>query len=158
MKAPKAAPKTSAGLLCWRPGPAGPEVLVVHPGGPYFEGKDEGVWSLPKGELEPGEEPVDAALREFVEETSFAPPPRDLLVDLGTVVQRSGKVVRAFAARWEVDPAAMVPGTFTMEWPPKSGRQATFPEVDRAEWVTVAVAARRLNPAQVAFLARLPLA
>lgn len=147
--------KTSAGILCWRIRDE-LEVLLVHPGGPYFEGRDEGVWSIPKGELEADEAPIDAALREFAEETSFPLPPRDALVDLGTVVQRSGKVVRAYAVPWDVDPATLVPGTFTMEWPRGSGRLGTFPEVDRAEWLTVPRAARRMNPAQVPFLARLP--
>jgi predicted NUDIX family NTP pyrophosphohydrolase len=147
--------KTSAGILCWRRAPE-LQVLIVHPGGPFFEGRDEGVWSVPKGELDAGESELDAALREFVEETSLPPPPREALVDLGTVTQRSGKVVRAYAARWDVDPSAMVPGTFTMEWPRGSGRTATFPEVDRAAWLALPEAARRLNPAQVPFLARLP--
>lgn len=150
----KRSDKVSAGLLCWRVR-AAVEVLIVHPGGPYFEGKDDGVWSVPKGELEPGEEPVAAALREFAEETSLPLPPAGSLVDLGTVVQRSGKTVRAFAAPWDVDPAQMVPGTFTMEWPPRSGRTASFPEVDRAAWFSLSEAARKLNPAQVPFLARL---
>lgn len=151
----KKSDKVSAGLLCWRVRDE-LEVLLVHPGGPYFEGRDEGVWSLPKGELEPGEEAVAAALREFAEETSLPVPPVGDLVDLGFVVQKSGKTVRAWAARWDVDPAQMVPGTFTMEWPPRSGRTETFPEVDRAAWFRIPEAARKLNPAQVAFLARLP--
>lgn len=147
-------PKRSAGILCWRR-PAAPEVLIAHPGGPLFAGRDEGVWSIPKGELEPGECEAEAALREFAEETSLPVPPRAALVDLGTVTQRSGKIVRGYAAAWEVDPAAMVPGTFTMEWPRGSGRFGTFPEVDRVAWLGIADAARRLNPAQVPFLVRL---
>jgi predicted NUDIX family NTP pyrophosphohydrolase len=146
--------KTSAGILCWRQREA-LEVLIVHPGGPYFAGKDEGVWSIPKGELDAGESAMDAALREFVEETGFAPPPREALVDLGTVTLRSGKVVQAWATPWDVDPEALVPGTFTMEWPRGSGRTGTFPEVDRAAWLSVPDAARKLNPAQVPFLVRL---
>jgi predicted NUDIX family NTP pyrophosphohydrolase len=147
-------PKISGGILCWRRKPE-LEVLLVHPGGPFFTNKDEGVWSVPKGELEPGESPIDAALREFVEETSFPAPPRETLVPLGSVTQKSGKVVEVWAADWDVDPTTLVPGLFSMEWPRGSGRIQEFPEVDRAEWMTPSQAARKLNPAQVSFLARL---
>lgn len=147
--------KTSAGLLCWRRRGGELEVLVVHPGGPLWRGKDEGAWTLPKGELDPGELPLDAALREFVEETGFPPPDRERALTLGTVVQRSGKVVHAFAVEHDVDAAALVSGHFEMEWPRGSGRQASFPEVDAAAWCTPAEAARRLNPAQAAFVRRL---
>lgn len=147
--------KTSAGLLCWRRREGALEVLIVHPGGPLWKGKREGAWTLPKGELDPGELPLDAALREFAEETGFALPDRDRVLPLGTVVQKSGKVVHGFAVEHDVDAAALVSGHFELEWPRGSGRRSSFPEVDEAAWCTPAAAASLLNPAQVAFLTRL---
>ncbi|MCA9492979.1 MAG: NUDIX domain-containing protein [Myxococcales bacterium] len=148
-------PKTSAGLLCYRHVDERLEVLVVHPGGPFFVGREEGVWTLPKGELDPGEEPLEAAFREFGEETGFDPPDRATLLELGTIRQKSGKIVHGYAARHDVDPTTLVSGTFELEWPRKSGRIEHFPEVDRAAWLTPERAAALLNPAQVDFVTRL---
>lgn len=146
--------RTSAGLLCYRSTDR-LEFLVVHPGGPFFDGKEEGVWTLPKGELDAGEEPLDAAFREFAEETGFPAPDRALVRSLGTVRQKSGKVVHGFAVPHDVDPSALVSGTFELEWPRKSGRMQHFPEVDRAAWCDRDRAGVLLNPAQVEFLDRL---
>jgi predicted NUDIX family NTP pyrophosphohydrolase len=147
-------PKQSAGLLLCRPGSDGPEVLLVHPGGPFWARKDQGAWSIPKGEYEAGEDPRAGAAREFEEELG-APLPADELIDLGTVKQRSGKVVAAFAAEGDLDPAAVRSNTFEMEWPPRSGRTREFPEVDRAGWFDPASAREKLVPAQVEFVDRL---
>jgi predicted NUDIX family NTP pyrophosphohydrolase len=149
-----AMPKRSAGLLLFRRAPGGLEVLLGHPGGPFFARKDEGVWSIPKGEIDDDEEPRAAALREFAEETGTVPPDRDLL-DLGEIRQRSGKLVRAWAAEGDLDAGAIVSNTFALEWPPRSGRQQTFPEIDRAEWFGLEEAARRMVPAQAQLLDRL---
>jgi predicted NUDIX family NTP pyrophosphohydrolase len=148
-------PPTSAGILLFRRRPAGVEVLLVHPGGPFWARRDEGAWSIPKGECEPGEEPRSRALTEFAEETGT-----DLdgvaLHELGEVRQRGGKVVVAFAAEGDLDADAIVSNTFEMEWPPRSGRRQTFPEVDRAAWFGLEEARLRINPAQAALLDRLP--
>jgi predicted NUDIX family NTP pyrophosphohydrolase len=142
--------KTSAGILVHRTGDNGPEFLLVHPGGPFWANKDDGAWSIPKGEYDDGEEPLDAAVREFAEETGFeiAGP----LVPLGTLRQRSGKRVSAWLAEADFDEAAVTSNSFTMEWPPASGRQAEFPEVDRAEWFDVATARRKLLPGLAGFI------
>ena len=116
--------------------------------------RDEGAWSLPKGEVEEGEAPLDVARREFEEETGHPPPPGDVL-DLGEVKQKSGKLVAAWAAEGDIDPAAAESNTFPLQWPPGSGRWITIPEVDRVEWFGPDVARRKLNPAQVAFVDRL---
>ena len=146
--------KRSAGILLYRV-PAGElEVLLVHPGGPFWARKDQGAWSIPKGEYEAGEDPRAGAAREFEEELG-APLPADELIDLGTVKQRSGKVVTAFAAEGDLDPAAVRSNTFEMEWPPKSGKRRTFPEVDRAGWFDPAAAREKLVPAQAEFVDRL---
>ncbi|HLN16263.1 MAG TPA: NUDIX domain-containing protein [Acidimicrobiales bacterium] len=147
-------PKRSAGLLLYRPGPDGPEVLLVHPGGPVWAKKDEGVWSVPKGELEGDEEPRDVAAREFEEELGTRPPAGEWL-DLGEVRQRGGKVVRAFATPGDLDERAVVSNTFEMEWPPHSGRRQSFPEVDRAGWFGLETARTKLLAAQVPFIERL---
>jgi predicted NUDIX family NTP pyrophosphohydrolase len=149
-----AMPKRSAGLLLFRRAPYGLEVLLGHPGGPFFTRRDEGVWSIPKGELDPDEEPRAAALREFAEETGTVLPDRDLL-DLGEVRQKSGKVVRAWAAEGDLDADAIVSNLFELEWPPRSGRTQAFPEIDRAGWFALEEAGRRIVPAQAAFLERL---
>jgi predicted NUDIX family NTP pyrophosphohydrolase len=148
--------RESAGLLLFRRGATGVEVLLVHPGGPFWKSKDAGVWSVPKGEPSPGEAPLDAARREFVEETGFAAPadPSRFLA-LGAVRQRGGKTVTAWAFEGDCDPAALRSGTFEMEWPPRSGRKATFPEVDRAAFYAPIEARRALHPDQVPFLDRL---
>jgi predicted NUDIX family NTP pyrophosphohydrolase len=144
---------TSAGLLMFRRGPGEPEVLLAHPGGPFWARKDEGVWSLPKGELAPGEDPLAAARREFEEETGLAPA-GDFLA-LGEVRQKSGKRVLAWAFAGEFDPAALRCNLVQLEWPPRSGQLQSFPEVDRVAWFSLAQARRRILPAQAAFLDRL---
>ena len=129
-------------------------MLVAHPGGPLWARRDEGAWSIPKGEVESGDDDAGTAAREFAEELG-SPPPTAGWIDLGEVTQAGGKRVRAYAAEGDLDPAAAGSGTFEMEWPPRSGRRARFPEVDRVRWVTLEVAARLLVPAQGAFLDRL---
>jgi len=124
------------------------EVLLVHPGGPLWTRRD--VWGLPKGEYEPGEDPLQAARREFEEETGFVATGE--FYDLGQITQRSGKVVHAWAFEGDCDPAALVSNPFTMEWPPHSGRVTQFPEVDRAEWMPLDEARQRIVPAQVPLL------
>jgi predicted NUDIX family NTP pyrophosphohydrolase len=133
----------------------GIEVLLVHPGGPFWKNKSDGVWSIPKGEFDAGaEQPIDAATREFGEELGH-PPPSGPFLDLGDVTQKAGKRVHAFAVRGDLDPSAVVSNTFTMEWPPKSGRVAEFPEVDRVEWFTIETARTVINGAQATLLDRL---
>jgi predicted NUDIX family NTP pyrophosphohydrolase len=126
----------------------------VHPGGPLWARRDAGVWSIPKGEYPADEDPLTAARREFAEEHGSAPPDGDALA-LGEVKQRSGKRVVAWALRGDLDVAAAVSNTFEMEWPPRSGRRQSFPEVDRAAWFSLADAREKLNPAQVALVERL---
>ncbi|WP_028062020.1 NUDIX domain-containing protein [Solirubrobacter soli] len=145
--------KRSSGILLFRR-TAELEVLLVHPGGPFWAKKDLGAWSIPKGEHDQAEESLQAAVREFEEETGTKPDAHDL-ADLGTVKQKSGKVVQAYALEGDLDAEAIRSNTFTMEWPPRSGRQAEFPEVDRAQWFTLDEARERINPAQAAFLDRL---
>jgi predicted NUDIX family NTP pyrophosphohydrolase len=146
--------KRSAGILLYRRSGGEPEVLLVHPGGPFWANKDAGAWSIPKGEHDDGEDPRACALREFEEETGVQPP-ASALDDLGGVRQKSGKHVQAWALEGDLDAAAIRSNTFTLEWPPRSGRRAEFPEVDRAGWFGLAEARRRINPAQAAFLDRL---
>lgn len=147
-------PRTSAGILLHRDGPDGPEVLLGHMGGPFWARKDDHAWSIFKGEYDPElETPWDAAVREFREETGLDLPAGDP-ADLGEVRQ-SGKRVTAYAVRGELDPAALVPGTFELEWPPRSGRMQAFPEIDRAAWFPVDAARVKLVKGQVAFLDRL---
>jgi|SRR5688572_426069 len=141
--------KTSAGLLLFRRN-GNLEVLLVHPGGPLWTKKDEGAWSIPKGEIDPGEDPLAAARREFEEELGY--PVTGEFIELAPVRQASGKVVHAWAVEGDFDPAALISGTFTMEWPPRSGRQQQFPEVDRVEWFTIDDAKRKINKAQIALL------
>jgi predicted NUDIX family NTP pyrophosphohydrolase len=147
-------PRRSAGILLYRLTGDAPEVLLVHPGGPFWARKDLGVWSIPKGEYEEGEDPLACALREFEEETGTALP-TSRLVDLGDVRQKSGKLVTAWAAEGDLDAETVSSNTFTMEWPPRSGRTAEFPEIDRARWFGVDAAREKLNPAQAEFLDRL---
>jgi len=147
-------PRRSAGVLLHRRGVDGArEVLLVHPGGPFWARRDQGAWSIPKGEHDEGADPQACALREVEEETGARLEPGGL-VDLGEVRQRGGKVVRAFAKEGELDVTRLVSNTFTLEWPPRSGRIQEFPEVDRAEWFTVDEARRRIVPAQAPFLDR----
>jgi predicted NUDIX family NTP pyrophosphohydrolase len=147
--------KRSAGLLLYRRrSGTTPEVLIVHMGGPFWKNKDAGGWSIPKGELEEGEEPLAVALREFEEELG-APAPRVDLLELGEVEQAGGKRVVAFAGEGDFDAADIKSNTFTIEWPPGSGKLQEFPEVDRAAWVSVDDARVKLVKAQVEFLDRL---
>jgi predicted NUDIX family NTP pyrophosphohydrolase len=145
--------KLSAGLLLFRRRPAGVEVLLVHMGGPFWARKDEHAWSIPKGEYEPGEDPAAVAAREFAEELGSGPPDGPTL-DLGSARQ-SAKTVIVFAREGDFDAATTVSNTFTVEWPPRSGRFQDFPEVDRAEWFDLPTAAGKLVKGQVVFLSRL---
>jgi predicted NUDIX family NTP pyrophosphohydrolase len=149
--------KKSAGLLIFRRSPAsgGIEVLLVHPGGPLFARKDEGYWSIPKGLVEVGEPDVDAARREFGEETSLAIDEHAQFLDLGEVRLKGSKLVRAFALEGDCDPADVKSNTFELEWPPRSGRTRSFPEIDRAAWFGVEDARRSMNAEQFAFVERL---
>ena len=146
--------RRSAGIVLYREAAAGLEVLLVHPGGPFWARKDAGAWSIPKGEYEPDDDPLTAARREFEEELGSAPPDAEPL-DLGEVRQKSGKLVRAWALAGDLDATAAFSNTFTVEWPPRSGQMREFPEVDRAEWFAVAAAREKINPAQAPFLDRL---
>jgi predicted NUDIX family NTP pyrophosphohydrolase len=149
-------PKRSAGLLLYRLVGSEPEVLLVHPGGPFFTRKDAGVWSVPKGEYEPEQDPVATALIEFEEELgSPAPVTRDDLVDLGSVQQKGGKLVSAWCANADFDVTETRSNTFPLEWPPRSGRVQEFPEVDRAEWFALAEARLKLIAAQAELIDRL---
>jgi predicted NUDIX family NTP pyrophosphohydrolase len=148
-------PKLSAGLLVYRRIDEGLEVLLVHPGGPYWAKKDDGAWSIPKGEYEPDEDPLRVALREFEEETGMAPPDPEDAVSLGELRQPSGKVVRAWAVAGDVDVTEVHSNTFEMEWPPRSGRTQEFPEVDRAGWFGPDEARRKLLRGQLEFVDRL---
>lgn len=152
--------KRSAGLLMYRHRDRGLEVFLVHPGGPFFSRKDAGAWSVPKGEIDEGEDPLAVARREFEEETgrgveACAKPDAEL-VPLGSVRQRGGKTVHAWAFEGDwpegVEPS---PNTFEIEWPPRSGRRREFPEIDRAEFFTLDAAREKIHPAQAAFLDRL---
>lgn len=149
--------KESAGIVLFRGAGAKTEVLLVHPGGPYWRGKDEGAWSIPKGECESGEALLECALRELREELGPEAPRLDRgeLVELGSIRQRAGKVVHAWAAEAEFDPARLSSATFSMEWPPRSGAEREFPEVDRAEWMEPRMARARINQAQAELLDRL---
>lgn len=143
----------SAGLLVYRHPPL--QVLIAHPGGPFWRNKHEGAWSIPKGIVEADEAPLEAALREFVEETSLSLPAGAEPESLGDVTLRSGKRVSAWAVRADVDETAAVFGTFVLEWPLRSGRQREFPEIDELRWVSPDEAAQLLNPAQVELVRRL---
>jgi predicted NUDIX family NTP pyrophosphohydrolase len=146
--------KQSAGIVLYRERTGTPEVLLVHPGGPFWEKKDLGVWSIPKGEYAGDEDPLACAVREFEEELGV-PPPTDAPRDLGSTRQAGGKLVRAWAVEGDLDPTGARSNTFTLEWPPRSGVMRDFPEVDRAQWFALDEARRRINPAQVVFLERL---
>jgi predicted NUDIX family NTP pyrophosphohydrolase len=146
--------RESAGLLLYRERDGRLQVLLVHPGGPFWSRRDEGVWSIPKGEIEAGETPVDVARREFGEELG-SPPPDGEWAPLGTVRQRGGKIVHAWSARGDLDPSRIRSTAFELEWPPRSGKKSSFPEVDRAAWFDFEEARRRILPAQAAFIDRL---
>src|SRR5687767_6184142 len=146
-------PKQSAGLLIYRLRGAQLEVFLVHPGGPFWAKKDAGAWSIPKGEFEQDEDPLDAARREFTEETSVVV--NGPFASLGSVRQAGGKTIHAFAAEADFDAEKIVSNTFRMEWPPRSGRFAEFSEVDRAAWYALEHATEKINPAQAELLSRL---
>jgi predicted NUDIX family NTP pyrophosphohydrolase len=146
--------RRSAGLLLHRTEAGALEVLLVHPGGPFYANRDAGAWSIPKGEYDDGEEPHACALREFEEELG-TPPPAGELVDLGSIRQKGGKVVTAWALEGTLDADAAHSNTFEMEWPPRSGVTREFPEIDRAAWFGVEAAREKLIPAQTELLDRL---
>lgn len=143
-------PPRSAGILLFRIADAGPEVLLVKPGGPFWRGKDAGAWMIPKGTLEPGEAAIDAALREFAEETGVSL--SKMPFPLGTVRQAGGKVVEAFALEGDMDPAELRSNEFKTEWPPRSGRLERFPEIEQARWMPLAEARRMMLPSQLPLL------
>jgi predicted NUDIX family NTP pyrophosphohydrolase len=145
----------SAGLLLFRRRDDGVQVLLGHLGGPYFARREDGAWSIPKGELEPDEEPLDTARREFAEEFGSPAPEDAPLLELGTVRQRNGKHVTAWALEADFDATAVVSNTFEIEWPPRSGRRQSFPEIDRAAWFDLETARARMIPGQAALLDRL---
>jgi predicted NUDIX family NTP pyrophosphohydrolase len=146
-------PKLSAGLLMYRWLHGAVEVFLVHPGGPFWKNKDDGSWSIPKGEYPEGEDPLEAARREFREETGFEPGPN--LAALGDLRQPSGKILSVWAFEGDCDPAELRSNTFSTEWPPKSGRTSEFPEVDRGAWFSIDAAKTKLLKGHVAFLDRL---
>jgi predicted NUDIX family NTP pyrophosphohydrolase len=143
----------SAGVVLHRPGPSGPEVLLGHMGGPFWARKDEGAWSIPKGEHGPDEEPRVAAAREFAEELG-SPLPDGALMELGEIRLSGGKRIIAFALAADFDADRITPGLFTMEWPPRSGRTAEFPEIDRAAWFDLETARRKITKGQLPLLDR----
>jgi predicted NUDIX family NTP pyrophosphohydrolase len=145
---------TSAGLILFRERDGTLEVLLGHMGGPFLARKDAGAWSIPKGELDEGEQPLAGARREFAEELGHAPPDSPVL-ELGEIRQKGGKRVIAFAVEGDFDPRAIEPGTFEMQWPPRSGRLQTFPEIDRVAWFDLATAASKIVRGQAALLERL---
>jgi predicted NUDIX family NTP pyrophosphohydrolase len=145
--------RVSAGLLLFRRGPGGLEVFLAHPGGPFWADRDEGAWTIPKGEVGPDEEPLAAARREFEEETGVRPD--GPLIPLGSVRQKAGKVVHAWAWEGDADPARVTSNRIRLEWPHGSGRWLTFPEVDRCAWFDPAVAREKVNPAQAELIDRL---
>ena len=147
------AKKESAGILMYRWRNSTLEVFLVHPGGPFWAKKDAGSWSIPKGELSEGEDRLNAAKREFREETGFLPEGNFLA--LAPIKQTAGKLVYGWAVRGDCDAKRIVSNTFSMEWPPRSGKRRDFPEVDRAEWFTMEVAKEKILKGQVSFLEEL---
>ena len=150
----KPAGRISAGIVLWRRRDGVLEVLLGHPGGPYFKKKRSGDWTVPKGEVEPGESLDAVARREFEEETGHAVP-GGTMVDLGQITQKGGKVVFAWGVEGDLDPAAATSNTFEVEWPPRSGRMETFPELDRVEWFDLPSAREAVREAQGPLLDRL---
>jgi predicted NUDIX family NTP pyrophosphohydrolase len=146
-------PRSSAGILLFKQSDDGPVVLLAHPGGPFWRNRDEGAWSIPKGELAPGESAEAAARREFAEETGMTP--EGGLLPLGVVRQRGGKQVEAFALEGDFDIEMLRCNQFEMEWPPRSGKLASFPEIDRVAWFSMPDARRRILSGQVELLNRL---
>jgi predicted NUDIX family NTP pyrophosphohydrolase len=147
--------KLSAGILIYRIRSAALEVLLVHPGGPFWAKKDLGAWSIPKGEFEEGDDPLETAKREFLEETGS--PVTGKFAALTPRKQKSGKLVHAWAAEGDLEASSIVSNTFSMEWPPRSGKQQEFPEVDRGEWFTMPAAREKIQEGQVGFLDELEL-
>lgn len=147
--------KKSAGLLVYRFREGSLEVFLVHPGGPFWAKKDAGAWSIPKGEIGPGEDPSATALREFREETGLELQEDAALTELAPIRQPAGKEVKAFAIETDLDPAALRSNTFRLEWPPKSGKEAEFPEVDRAAWFSLEEAAKKIQKGQDGLLHQL---
>ncbi len=145
--------KTSAGLILYRMRHGKLEVLLVHPGGPFWKSKDDGAWFIPKGELDTGEEPLAGAKREFEEETGLKP--EGEFLPLGSVKQKSGKTIHAWAFEGDCDPAELKSNMFTIEWPPKSGRQQEFPEIDQAGFFTVTQAKVKMHPVEFPLVIRL---
>jgi predicted NUDIX family NTP pyrophosphohydrolase len=145
---------TSAGIVLWRRRDGRLEVLLGHNGGPFFARKNEGHWTVLKGEIEPGEDPRAVARREFTEETGHELP-HGTMIELGQIRQRSGKVVTALAVEGDLDPTTAVSNTFELEWPPRSGRMQAFPEIDRVAWFGLPEARGMIKPAQAPFLDRL---
>lgn len=148
-------PKQSAGLLLYRSAGGTVQVLLVHPGGPYWARRDDGAWSLPKGEYTADEDPLDVAYREFREELGMDAPAGPRPAFLGEARQPGGKRVTVWAVEGDLDVSVVRSNTFTMEWPPNSGATREFPEIDRAAWFDLDTARRKVNPGQVGFLDRL---
>jgi predicted NUDIX family NTP pyrophosphohydrolase len=146
--------KKSAGLVMYRVPDNRLEVLIVHLGGPFWAKKDEGAWFIPKGEIEPGEGEFAAAKREFREETGIEPRSGDFLA-LGTIKHKGGKIVHAWAFEGDCDPSSIRSNTFTVEWPPRSGKRHEFPEIDRAQFASVEQARAKMSPAEFDFVDRL---
>jgi predicted NUDIX family NTP pyrophosphohydrolase len=147
-------PKRSAGILVYRLGKEAVDVLLVHPGGPFWAKKDDGAWFIPKGEINPEEEPLAAAYREFREEFGFEPPAGEPL-ELGTVKNKGGKLIEAWALAGELDLSAFRSNTFRMEWPPRSGQEREFPEVDRAQYFSIEQTLVKMHPAELPLVQRL---
>jgi predicted NUDIX family NTP pyrophosphohydrolase len=145
--------KRSAGILAWRRGGDGPEFFLVHPGGPFWKNKDDGAWSIPKGGIDPGEDPLQAAQREFQEETGHTID--GAFAALDPVKIASGKVIEAWAIEHDLDAEQVTSNSFEIEWPPRSGQKQAFPEVDRAGWFTGPLALRKITPGQVPLLVQL---
>ena len=146
--------RLSAGIVLWRRREGRLEVLLGHPGGPFFAKKDLDNWTVPKGEVDPGEELEAVARREFEEETGHAVP-KGPLIELGQIVQKGGKTVVAWGVEGDLDPAAAFSNTYETEWPPRSGRMRTFPEIDRVEWFDLPTARTKVKAAQIPLLDRL---
>jgi predicted NUDIX family NTP pyrophosphohydrolase len=149
-------PKISAGLIMYRGRTEhgnSVEILLAHPGGPFWKNKDDGAWTIPKGEVTPGEDLLAAAIREFTEETGLTPAPP--FVPLGEIKQKSGKIVHAWAFRGDCDPTQIRSNTFELEWPPKSGRKQEFPEIDRAKFYDLAAARQKILVSELPLLDRL---
>jgi predicted NUDIX family NTP pyrophosphohydrolase len=145
--------KVSSGIVLYRIRDHALEMLLVHPGGPFWEKKEEGAWFVPKGEVKPDEELLVAAQREFAEETGAQP--KGPFIELGSVKHKSGKVVHAWAVEGDFDPSLLRSNSFALEWPPKSGQQQTFPEIDRASFFSVSEAAAKIYPAEFELIQRL---